>query len=241
MSFESCLGHGTLGLGFLNLALNVDDFGCTQPLLLRLPIEIRLEIYRHLLRNRKTVACQHDPTPFILLTDYSTYIPDSSQPNPSPRIKLSTSTPCFPAILRSNRQIYSEALTVLYAENFFHFTSRGTSITRSRLLSVSSFFDSLGANARKAVMRIRVCVELRKEYSYEEEAAAHPERDDYLKTLVKPRAVYYEDFENLQHNLEHLTELMMSVWKYETPRGKPSPKQLALVEKWLARSTAARL
>ncbi len=121
------------------------------------------------------------------------------------------------AILRVNQQIYSEALTVLYSENLFHFTSRGSSISRPRLISVSSFFDSVGANARKAVRRIRVCVELGKEYIYthEEDAAAHHKWKEYSEILVKPRPIYFEDFKDtylyLQYNLEHLTELKLSL------------------------------
>lgn len=45
MNVESCLGHDTLDLRALSNALDIDSSGRTQPPLLRLPTEIRLEIY----------------------------------------------------------------------------------------------------------------------------------------------------------------------------------------------------
>lgn len=72
------------------------------PSILRLPTELRLEIYRLLLLSNQTVRMMR-PLPWYR-ADYS---------------YVSHSNGLFPAILRTCRFIYSEAVCVLYQENVF--------------------------------------------------------------------------------------------------------------------------
>ncbi|KAI0420131.1 hypothetical protein F5X98DRAFT_36538 [Xylaria grammica] len=80
------------------------------PTLLNLPLEIRLEIYTHLLT---TPSDPSDPLPSP---------PASSSPSSSPApffTQQSRPAPLYPSILRTCRQLHAECVPVLYSSNTF--------------------------------------------------------------------------------------------------------------------------
>jgi hypothetical protein len=77
-----------------------------KPNFLSLPLEVRLSIYRHALINRRRISRRK---PYVR-EPYQ--ISPSMLNEPEDRTKV-------PAILRTNKQICSEALPILYSENEF--------------------------------------------------------------------------------------------------------------------------
>ncbi|KAL9609605.1 MAG: hypothetical protein Q9204_009138, partial [Flavoplaca sp. TL-2023a] len=74
-----------------------------------LPVEIRIQIYRYLLTSREVIT-----KPDALVDRHYIGVPD-------PRV-----LGLHVKILRTSRQIYEEALPVLYGENVFSFLSSGS-------------------------------------------------------------------------------------------------------------------
>ncbi|KAK4246256.1 hypothetical protein C7999DRAFT_33298, partial [Corynascus novoguineensis] len=82
------------------------------PTFLSIPLEIRLEIYFHLL------VLPGPPPPEILQTTYRCSFATSATP-PSLTTKTNNRPTLHPQILRVNTQTYHEALPILYSENTF--------------------------------------------------------------------------------------------------------------------------
>jgi hypothetical protein len=109
------------------------------PPILRLPTEIRREIIRYLI-----------PGPshkFRLYTDADSMIV-GSKPGRNKRPKHKRDHLRL-AILRANKQLYSEALSVLYSENLFHFIG-------FNYLPVLEFIRRLSPDARDLVRQVRL-------------------------------------------------------------------------------------
>ncbi|KIV93235.1 hypothetical protein PV10_04464 [Exophiala mesophila] len=119
-------GHRQLGLDRLSLTSSVNPAD-SRPLFLRLPVEIRLKIFRYLLRldrNRKSHTRRPPPESVIdLLWIHSRRILDAppfkhkgnQEINGCPPV-LHT-CPLHPAIMKTCKQLYLEGKEVLYAEN----------------------------------------------------------------------------------------------------------------------------
>ncbi|KAF2459418.1 hypothetical protein BDY21DRAFT_281933, partial [Lineolata rhizophorae] len=112
------------------------------PPLLRVPPEIRREIYRYLL-----------PSPpgrqFRIIPDRTTANSCGfkwARPNSS---KREPREPCSLAILRTNHMIYYEALAMLYSENKFHFIT-------VNYLPVLDFVRRLSPEARDLMRQVRL-------------------------------------------------------------------------------------
>lgn len=83
----------------------------TLPGLLRIPFEVRWQIFRELLFADKHNICPHNRLPFVIF-----YLRKSnSVVNDGAKHGLSA--------LLLNRQIYHETMTLLYSEKFFYFES----------------------------------------------------------------------------------------------------------------------
>jgi hypothetical protein len=108
-----------------------------ESVFLRLPPEIRHEIYRYLIPN--------DPKGVRFYTDIDTTMGGkqwSRRRHARPdRYSL--------AILRANHTIYQEALSVLYSENLFHFIG-------FNFLPVLDFIRRLSPEAREMIRRVRL-------------------------------------------------------------------------------------
>lgn len=106
--------------------------------LLQLPAEIRHEIYRYLLPSgRKNYCFYTDCDRTIVGTRWHRRL-DALPPER-----------CSTAILRTNRTIYHEALSVLYSEHLFHFIG-------FNYLPVLDFIRRLSPEARDMVRRVRL-------------------------------------------------------------------------------------
>ncbi|XWW94492.1 hypothetical protein V2A60_002435 [Cordyceps javanica] len=101
------------------------------------PTEIRLRIYSELLVCRGTIECP------VKLWD------DSSARLCPEGIKL------YPALLCTSRQVYNEAISLLYADNNFQFPGLDTASTRCNR-SIAAFVQQIGARA--SLIR-HICVE----------------------------------------------------------------------------------
>ncbi|KAI1152512.1 hypothetical protein F4825DRAFT_475850 [Nemania diffusa] len=92
------------------------------PTLLNIPVEIRLEIYAHLLTAPSNPPPSHPKYPSATSTTVSSSSSSSSTPSPPPP-SLSTQTtpssPLHPSILRTCRQLHAESTPVLYKTNTF--------------------------------------------------------------------------------------------------------------------------
>lgn len=106
------------------------------PPLLRIPSEIRREIFRYLIPS--------STKKFRLYTDCDTTVKKKwnrvTRPHPD---KLSLD------ILRTNRLIYHECLSILYSENLFHFYS-------FNYLPVLDFIRRLSPEARFLMRKVRL-------------------------------------------------------------------------------------
>jgi len=107
------------------------------PPILRLPVEIRYEILRYLVPN--------SPREFRLYADCDSTIV-SAKWNRPPRSHPDTMAL---AVLRTNRMIYYEALSVLYSENQFHFIG-------FNYLPVLDFIRRLSPDAKRLVRQVRL-------------------------------------------------------------------------------------
>ncbi len=105
--------------------------------LLALPTEIRREIFRYLLPR--------SAHKFRLYTDCDSDIVGAKHKGRRPKYPDRYSL----AILRTNRQIYFEALSVLYSENLFHFVGFNH-------LPVLEFIRRLNPDARELVRKVRL-------------------------------------------------------------------------------------
>lgn len=111
----------------------IDDY----PPLLRIPAEIRREILRYLLpSSTKKFRLYSDCDSTVISTKWNRQI----RPHPD---KLSLS------ILRTNRLIYHEALSILYSENLFHFIG-------FNYLPVLDFIRRLSPDAKTLVRKVRL-------------------------------------------------------------------------------------
>ena len=108
------------------------------PPLLRIPSEIRREIFRYVLPSTNKR--------FLLYTDCDSTVFSKKwnrkyQPHPDKHLKLD--------ILRTNRLIYHECLSVMYSENLFHFYA-------FNYLPILDFVRHLSPEARNLVRKIRL-------------------------------------------------------------------------------------
>ncbi|KAI0849983.1 hypothetical protein F5Y00DRAFT_47275 [Daldinia vernicosa] len=117
---------------------------------LALPIEIRLEIFKHLL-----VLPPDAPPP-----SQKTYYQCGQHRTPSP---------LHPAILRANRQLHAEALPVLYRRNTF--LAHNTLLTTLPRLR-RAYSPVLSAHLAGLITRFYVCVRLDAEPGYDRAQAA---------------------------------------------------------------------
>lgn len=112
--------------------------------LLRMPIEIRLEIFRYLLPSAEKK--------FKVYTDCDSSYTDrkwSVQRAEKPR----SADPCTLAILRTNRLIYFEAMSILYSENAFHFIG-------SNFLPIVEFIRRLSPDSKALVRQLKITSKL---------------------------------------------------------------------------------
>ncbi|KAF1843695.1 uncharacterized protein K460DRAFT_316325 [Cucurbitaria berberidis CBS 394.84] len=108
------------------------------PPLLRIPSEIRREIFRYVLPSSNKR--------FLLYTDCDSTVISKKwnrkcRPHPDKHLKLD--------ILRTNRLIYHECLSVMYSENLFHFYA-------FNYLPVLDFIRHLSPEAKNLVRKVRL-------------------------------------------------------------------------------------
>jgi len=117
----------------------------TTPPFLRLPSEIRITIYRYVLPP------QDASRKFNVYTDCDSTYTDRkwSVQRLSPDPLASAAKANTLAILRTNRLIYYEALSVLYSENAFHFVG-------SNFLPILDFIRRLSPEAKGLVRQLKV-------------------------------------------------------------------------------------
>jgi hypothetical protein len=108
--------------------------------LLRLPPEVRITIYRYILPSAKTQ--------FKVYTDCDPAYTDRKWDVHRHRKKRS-SQPHALALLRTNKLIYFEALSVLYSENIFHFIG-------CNFLPVIDFIRKLSPDAKMLVRQLKI-------------------------------------------------------------------------------------
>jgi hypothetical protein len=108
--------------------------------LLRLPVEIRLVIFRYLLpaETRKIKVYTDCDASY---TDRKWSVQRTE--------KRSTVDPFTLAILRTNRLIYYEALSILYSENAFHFIG-------SNFLPILDFIRRLSPDSKGLVRQLKI-------------------------------------------------------------------------------------
>jgi len=124
------------GSGFAGSGTNISTLKQISPLL-RVPAEIRHEIFRYLVPN--------SPTKFRIYADCNTTAVSARWDCP-PQSHPDTMAL---AILRTNRMIYYEALSVLYSENEFHFIG-------SNYLPILDFIRRLSPDAKRLVRKVRL-------------------------------------------------------------------------------------
>lgn len=108
------------------------------PPLLRIPSEIRREIFRYVLPSSSKI--------FLLYTDCDSNATSRKwnrkfRPHPDKDLTLD--------ILRTNRLIYHEGLSVMYSENLFHFHAFS-------YLPVLDFIRHLSPEAKNLVRKVRL-------------------------------------------------------------------------------------
>ncbi|CBX98055.1 hypothetical protein IAQ61_010158 [Plenodomus lingam] len=108
------------------------------PPMLRIPSEIRREIFRYILPS--------SDRRFLLYTDCDSTAVSRKwnrrcRPHPDSDLRLD--------VLRTNRLIYHECLSVLYSENLFHFHAFG-------YLPVLDFIRHLSPEAKDLVRKVRL-------------------------------------------------------------------------------------
>jgi hypothetical protein len=107
----------------------------TFPPLLRIPSEIRREIFRYVLPSSNKR--------FILYTDCDSRAISRNKCRPHPDKHLNLD------VLRTNRLIYHECLSVMYSENQFHFYA-------FNYLPVLDFIRHLSPEAKNQVRNVRL-------------------------------------------------------------------------------------
>jgi hypothetical protein len=108
--------------------------------LLRLPVEIRLVIFRYLLPS--------ETRKIKVYTDCDSSYTDRKW-SVQRAEKRPTVDPFTLAILRTNRLIYYEALSILYSENAFHFIG-------SNFLPILDFIRRLSPDSKGLVRQLKV-------------------------------------------------------------------------------------
>ncbi|KAF2429488.1 hypothetical protein EJ08DRAFT_635180 [Tothia fuscella] len=123
----------------------------SRPSLLNLPPEIRLAIWRYILppNNNTNITHSSKPRQFKFYTDNDSSDTDRKRSVQRGFTKLLQVDGFALAILRTNRQVYYEGLSVLYSENAFHFVG-------SNFLPVLDFMRRLSGEARGCVKTVRV-------------------------------------------------------------------------------------
>ena len=118
------------------------------PWILLIPKELRFTIFRYVLPT--------EPSKFRFYTDCDSDITGTGAGTgmAGTGAKLASRRPVQPAkyplaVLRVNRQIYHESLSVLYSENLFHFIG-------SNHLTVLDFIRRLSPDAREVLRQIRL-------------------------------------------------------------------------------------
>lgn len=108
----------------------------TLPGLLRIPLEVRWQIFRELLFADKHSICPHNRLPFVIfyLRNYNYVVIEDAKHGLS--------------ALLLNRQIYHEMMTLIYSENFFYFEScftwPGNPLPYILIRSAGSFLHHIG-------------------------------------------------------------------------------------------------
>ncbi|KAF2747541.1 hypothetical protein M011DRAFT_47106 [Sporormia fimetaria CBS 119925] len=120
------------------------------PPLLRIPSEIRREILRYLLPSSNNV--------FRLYTDCDTTGATKKwnrqlRPHPD-RLTL--------GLLRTNRLIYHECLSIMYSENLFHFYA-------FNYLPVLDFIRHLSPEAKRMIRKVRLTILSTEQYQWDDE------------------------------------------------------------------------
>ncbi|EON65233.1 hypothetical protein W97_04470 [Coniosporium apollinis CBS 100218] len=146
-------------LRFHNMPLASQGFPGTsltsRPPLLRLPPELRQQIFRYLLPGpQETFRFYLDSgsssiSPKCHLHHLSRHSPQCSDRTTPPYLHLPRRPARTLSVLRLNKQIYGEALAVLYSENLFHFVG-------FNYLPVLDFVRHLSPEARGAVRKVRL-------------------------------------------------------------------------------------
>lgn len=106
------------------------------PTLLAIPLEIRLQIFRYLLRADDARICPHARLPYLFIRSEI-----GNQPNAPNDIFV-------PALL-INRQLYFEMKPILYTENIFYFESCLTGSHRDPPSFPQKLLTSIGKNVRR--------------------------------------------------------------------------------------------
>lgn len=108
----------------------------TLPGLLRIPLEVRWQIFRNLLSADKYSICPHNRLPFVIfyMREFNSVVNEGAKHGLS--------------ALLLNRQIYHEMMTLLYSENFFYFehcfTWPGNPLPYILTQSAGSFLHHIG-------------------------------------------------------------------------------------------------
>lgn len=155
-----------------------------------LPLEIRLEIYRYLLRCREAnqtirVESAVDRTFEKLRKTRPVYIDRESHSTGRERITTYDINPkrlLYPAILSVSKQIYLEARLILYSENKFCFIAG----PHNGASSVIPFLEELSPDSRRLIRTIRLSVNSWWDADYT------AQRRDEAKSQFKEICIYFE-------------------------------------------------
>lgn len=117
----------------------------TLPGLLRIPLEVRWQIFRELLSASKYSICPHNRLPFVVfyLRKFNSVVNEGAKHGLS--------------ALLLNRQIYHEMMTLLYSENFFYFercfTWPGNPLPYILTRSAGSYLHHIGFSVDQKIQK----------------------------------------------------------------------------------------
>ncbi|KAJ0413027.1 hypothetical protein BJY00DRAFT_297528 [Aspergillus carlsbadensis] len=169
------------------------------PTLLELPTEIRIMIYKELLVMPKPV----------------TFVADNE--SPSPFLHLFKATRLYPAILRVNSQIYTEAIQVLYSMNIFQFPNLWQN--SFRVPYFSPFLCEIGESNAQQIHQIRI--EFPSFYEYQVLINEGANKD------------LQANFELIRDSFLGLKTLELILYEFSPPASDTSAELLGLINYYL--------